>query len=340
MSKEPSTLPQLISFMDNEWNRRGRGRGRGRGGPRGAGGANSAWSNLQQSRQGPSNNRGRGRRPFNAGLSTGHDGWRSSSSNGDQAGWADTASNNYENSNTWGNTASNVSNTSWDQQATTSNNSQNASWGIENINQDTASDNGWAGQATWTSKPSNTTKTEVAQAIDNGGGWDAVQETTEKLDSWNITTSETGGTSGGWNPAAAGGKWFEELQKGDSGEERRKEDGRGYWEDGVHHLAERSEKMELKLFGTADDKDFQHTGINFEKYADIPVETKGKDVPNAIAQFSGPSIDEHLLSNIELARYTTPTPVQKYSIPIVAAGRDLMACAQTGKLRDTANEVK
>jgi ATP-dependent RNA helicase DDX3X len=34
------------------------------------------------------------------------------------------------------------------------------------------------------------------------------------------------------------------------------------------------------------------------------------------------------VENIGYARYSTPTPVQKYSIPIVSAGRDLMACAQ------------
>ncbi|KAG1305071.1 hypothetical protein G6F64_008683 [Rhizopus arrhizus] len=34
--------------------------------------------------------------------------------------------------------------------------------------------------------------------------------------------------------------------------------------------------------------------------------------------------------NVRLARYTNPTPVQTYSIPIVTNGKDLMACAQTG----------
>lgn len=32
----------------------------------------------------------------------------------------------------------------------------------------------------------------------------------------------------------------------------------------------------------------------------------------------------------QLAEYSKPTPVQKYSLPIVLNGRDLMACAQTG----------
>ena len=32
----------------------------------------------------------------------------------------------------------------------------------------------------------------------------------------------------------------------------------------------------------------------------------------------------------QLAQYNKPTPVQKYAVPIMMAGRDLMACAQTG----------
>jgi len=75
---------------------------------------------------------------------------------------------------------------------------------------------------------------------------------------------------------------------------------------------------------------FQTTGINFDKYADIPVEATGTGVPEPVTEFTNPPIDPVLLENIGYARYTTPTPVQKMSIPIVAGGRDLMACAQTG----------
>jgi ATP-dependent RNA helicase DDX3X len=74
----------------------------------------------------------------------------------------------------------------------------------------------------------------------------------------------------------------------------------------------------------------QQTGINFEKYDDIPVEASGHDVPEPVLKFTNPPLDDHLLKNIELAHYKVPTPVQKYSIPIVMGGRDLMACAQTG----------
>ena len=36
------------------------------------------------------------------------------------------------------------------------------------------------------------------------------------------------------------------------------------------------------------------------------------------------------MKNIERSGYSKPTPVQKYALPIIIKGRDLMGCAQTG----------
>lgn len=94
----------------------------------------------------------------------------------------------------------------------------------------------------------------------------------------------------------------------------------------------RNTRLEKELFGDATDTSKQHTGINFEKYDDIPVEATGADVPEPVLSFTSPPLDAVLLENIKYAMYTTPTPVQKYSIPIVARGRDLMACAQVRDL--------
>lgn len=86
----------------------------------------------------------------------------------------------------------------------------------------------------------------------------------------------------------------------------------------------RDERLEQELFGT------DNTGINFNKYEDIPVEATGNDVPRHIASFEDVKLTEIIKTNINLARYDKPTPVQKYAIPIIISGRDLMACAQTG----------
>lgn len=106
--------------------------------------------------------------------------------------------------------------------------------------------------------------------------------------------------------------------------------GDGQWKDGKHIPGPPNQRLERELFGSPNDPKKVHTGINFANYDDIPVEASGHDVPEPVLQFTNPPLDSHLLSNIQLASYKTPTPVQKYSIPIVMGGRDLMACAQTG----------
>ncbi|CRK97855.1 CLUMA_CG011230, isoform A [Clunio marinus] len=86
----------------------------------------------------------------------------------------------------------------------------------------------------------------------------------------------------------------------------------------------RDERIELELFGTA------NTGINFSKYEDIPVDATGHDVPKHITSFDDIKLTDIIRENVKMARYDKPTPVQKYAIPIILSGRDLMSCAQTG----------
>eukprot|EP00795_Rhopilema_esculentum_P016159 gene16159-7523_t len=83
-------------------------------------------------------------------------------------------------------------------------------------------------------------------------------------------------------------------------------------------------RYEGELFGD------RSTGINFDKYEDIPVEATGNDSPQNIETFEECDFGEILAENVKLCGYAKPTPVQKYAIPIVRENRDLMACAQTG----------
>ncbi|KXJ93173.1 P-loop containing nucleoside triphosphate hydrolase protein [Microdochium bolleyi] len=135
--------------------------------------------------------------------------------------------------------------------------------------------------------------------------------------------NRNGGGGGGFDRGAYGGA-------GGGGGASARGSGDGQWRDGKHIAGPANPRVERELFGTPDDPSKQHTGINFEKYDDIPVEASGQNVPEPVLTFCNPPLDDHLIRNIELSRYTIPTPVQKYSIPIVMGGRDLMACAQTG----------
>jgi len=152
-------------------------------------------------------------------------------------------------------------------------------------------------------------------------------------------TPRTNGSGGGgygdgyetnrFNPSAygkpSGGSGY-----GSSGGGGARGHGDGQWKDGKHVPGPANQRLERDLFGVPNDPSKQHSGINFEKYDDIPVEASGEGVPEPVTRFTNPPLDDHLITNIELSGYVVPTPVQKYSIPIVMGGRDLMACAQTG----------
>lgn len=83
-------------------------------------------------------------------------------------------------------------------------------------------------------------------------------------------------------------------------------------------------REQARVFGDA-----KEAGEGIKAY-DLPVETSGLDVPEPVKSFQTELIHQQVRDNIERARYTDATPVQKHSIPIVCNGRDLMSCAQTG----------
>lgn len=134
------------------------------------------------------------------------------------------------------------------------------------------------------------------------------------------------GAANDWAGRPSTNGWSSRESRGDG--PPRDMSGAGAWRNGVHVVGSRNMRLEKELFGDPSDPSKQHTGINFEKYDDIPVEATGAGVPEPVTAFTNPPLDPVLLENISFARYTTPTPVQKYSIPIVAVNRDLMACAQ------------
>ncbi len=150
-----------------------------------------------------------------------------------------------------------------------------------------------------------------------GGNWASAQSFTPRTNNWDNSPQLPRGFDRNAYGAPSGGR-----SAAGSGD--------GQWKDGKHVPGPANARVERELFGVANDPSKAHSGINFEKYDDIPVEASGQGVPEAVTAFTNPPLDDHLLSNIDLAGYKVPTPVQKYSIPIVMGGRDLMACAQTG----------
>lgn len=70
--------------------------------------------------------------------------------------------------------------------------------------------------------------------------------------------------------------------------------------------------------------------LDFDAYSDIPVEVSGDNPPPCMESFHEYDLGHEVNDNVRRCKYSKPTPVQKWAIPIALHGRDLMACAQTG----------
>ncbi|KAG5833331.1 hypothetical protein ANANG_G00274800 [Anguilla anguilla] len=152
----------------------------------------------------------------------------------------------------------------------------------------------------------------------DGGGWNSGKDNRDAYTSFGGRTDR--GKSSFFNDRGSGSRGRYERPGG--GNSRWVEDSRD--EEDWSKPTPPNERLEHELFSGS------NTGINFEKYDDIPVDATGNNCPPHIESFHDVDMGEIIMGNINLTRYTRPTPVQKHAIPIIKSKRDLMACAQTG----------
>ena len=108
---------------------------------------------------------------------------------------------------------------------------------------------------------------------------------------------------------------------------RNKEDGEEDKEDGEEkpkrelYVPPEPSNDEAEIFSGA-----ISAGINFSKFDKIEVSVTGSNAQSfkPIESFKDSGLRDFLLENVKKSGYLTPTPIQKYAIPVITQKRDLM----------------
>ena len=141
----------------------------------------------------------------------------------------------------------------------------------------------------------------------SGGNWQAApqQWTTEappppiQNDRWQEPPPAAG--AGQWVPSD---RWKDpQRSAGDAGRpmQDNRYSGNARWKGGNEENwttpLQRDERLEVEMFGTG------NSGINFDKYEDIPVEATGNDVPSHIDSVTAKRLDSHFKILSKLKKY-------------------------------------
>ncbi|KAI8632807.1 P-loop containing nucleoside triphosphate hydrolase protein [Xylariaceae sp. FL1651] len=100
------------------------------------------------------------------------------------------------------------------------------------------------------------------------------------------------------------------------------------WDGEEGELGPEHPDLEMILFGKPGERDPR--GIDFSKIDNITVTQEGMKRIEPIRLYKDAGLHPAMLKNIELVGYKTPTPIQRYCIPAIKMGYDLLAVAQTG----------
>eukprot|EP00401_Gymnodinium_catenatum_P074865 CAMPEP_0117576296 /NCGR_PEP_ID=MMETSP0784-20121206/62716_1 /TAXON_ID=39447 /ORGANISM="" /LENGTH=577 /DNA_ID=CAMNT_0005375527 /DNA_START=63 /DNA_END=1796 /DNA_ORIENTATION=+ len=171
---------------------------------------------------------------------------------------------------------------------------------------------------------------------ENGKGWSVAAGVLSSIAAHTVVRRKAFGGRGGYGGGGYGGGGMDIQQRTEAKRNREVSEFKSYQarllRSGMPPRTDRYwDVEERRLFKTA----HVSAGINFSKYNDIEVEcTGGQGTESAIASFQEAcdrfDLPAELTANIERCGYDKPTPVQKYSIPAVMVGSDVMVAAQTG----------
>lgn len=89
-------------------------------------------------------------------------------------------------------------------------------------------------------------------------------------------------------------------------------------------------ELEIQLFGPPEERG--RKGIDFSAIAELQLVQEGPTRVEPIDTFKAAGLHPAMLRNVELAGYEVPTPIQRYCIPSIGQGHDVIAIAQTGEL--------
>ncbi|CZS80266.1 unnamed protein product [Fusarium graminearum] len=101
------------------------------------------------------------------------------------------------------------------------------------------------------------------------------------------------------------------------------------WQDEYGEVGPKCPDLELELFGEPDTR-HERKGLDFSRIESIEVQQEGPTKIDPISSFKDGGIHPAMLENIELCGYDVPTPIQKFTIPSILTGHDVIGIAQTG----------
>ncbi|ROW10604.1 hypothetical protein VMCG_01907 [Cytospora schulzeri] len=102
-----------------------------------------------------------------------------------------------------------------------------------------------------------------------------------------------------------------------------------HWDGEEGDIGPEFPELEAELFGPPERRELPQ-GIDFTKIEMVHLEQEGPVRIAPIKSFEDAGLHPAMAKNVELAQYKVPTPIQKYCIPAITAGHDVIGIAQTG----------